>query len=144
MLLFQLLVALQRELLLLIWGLWHWEADCWSITGYYFFERRAQLVCTPPNLKEKGLYGSKKNHKNCGSLHSFPYTPKILIEWSKKKSVLVTEEKLLPWSKVGIALFMLADNVLYSSWTAILAFSSWCLCETVSQVDNRVYWLHIY
>lgn len=40
-----------------------------------------------------------------------------------KKSVLVAEEKLLPCSKVGIALFLLAGNVLYSSWTAILAFS---------------------
>lgn len=40
-----------------------------------------------------------------------------------KKSVWVMEEKLLPCNKVGIAFFMLAGSILYSSWMAILAFS---------------------
>lgn len=80
-----------------------------------------QLVCRPPNLRvsiEKDLYGSEKNHKTSGSLHSQKY-----ISSKAKKSVLVTEEKLLPCSKVDIALFMLAGSTSYSSWTAILAFS---------------------
>lgn len=49
-----------------------------------------QLVCRPQNLREsieKGLYGSEKNHKNWGSLHSFPHMPKMQIESSKKVCV---------------------------------------------------------
>lgn len=54
----------------------------------------------------------------------------------------MTEEKLLPCSKVGMALFMLAAR----SCTPGLPF---CLSqdnasEMVGQVDNCVHWLHIY
>lgn len=71
------------------------------------------------------VFLSFKNFKNFlsfKSFHSFQHTPKLQTELSKR-SLLVTKEKLLPCSKVAIALFMLAGNILYLPWTAVLAFS---------------------